>query len=239
MKIISIDASTEACSTALYTKDNIFLRHQVSPKQHSKLLLNMLDDLVKEAKTSLLEIDAFAYGNGPGSFTGLRIAASIAQGLAFAADKPIVTISTLQALAQLAWRRFGYSRVFAAIDARMHEVYFGFYALDKDDIMQNCTLDQISSPQLFTNLSADILTQTWYGVGSGVANYQELLARSLPCVEISEPILYPSALEISILASHKFIQCGGVPPEQALPVYLRNKVAEKQANLKQGKVIKK
>lgn len=111
------------------------------PKQHSKLLLNMVDELIKEAKINLTEVDAFTYGSGPGSFTGLRIAASIVQGLAFGTGKNVVCVSTLQALAQSAWRRFGYTNVFAAIDARMHEVYFAFYALDKNNIMQNVTPD--------------------------------------------------------------------------------------------------
>jgi tRNA threonylcarbamoyladenosine biosynthesis protein TsaB len=239
MNILSIEASTESCSAAFYTDDQIFVRHQIAPREHSKLLLNMVDELLKEAKINIQEVDAFAYGMGPGSFTGLRIAASIVQGLAFGTNKKIIPISTLQALAQAAWRRFGFPQIFAALDARMQEIYFGFYELDNNDIMQKVIPEQLSSPTFFVDLPAKILTETWHGVGAGVVAYREILTQSLPGVVIGDPLLYPSALEIVILASKVYLEQGGKPAEEAIPVYLRNKITEKQATVTQGKIIKK
>lgn len=239
MNILSIESSTESCSAAFYTDVQIFVRHQIAPREHSKLLLNMVDELLKEAKVGIQEIDAFAYAMGPGSFTGLRIAASIVQGLAFATNKQVIPISTLRTLAQTAWRRFGFSQVFAALDARMQEIYYGFYELDDNNIMQSVIAEQLSSPGFFADLPVKVLTETWQAVGPGVVAYREMLAQSLPCVVIEEPLLYPSALEVAILASKDYVQYGGKPAAQAIPVYLRNKVAEKQANMAHGKVIKK
>ncbi len=244
MNILSVDASTESCSAALYTDAHIFVRHQIAPREHSKLLLNMIDELLKEAEVCVQDIDTFAYGMGPGSFTGLRIAASVVQGLAFGTNKMVIPISTLQALALAAWKRFGYTQVFAALDARMQEIYFGFYELDDNNIMQNVMIDSMSSPNLFTDLSPEILAKNWCGVGAGVTVYHELLKKSLPCIEIHESLLYPSALEIAILAHAALMKNSGVPAAHAIPVYLRNKITErqiteKQVNLTQGKVTKK
>ena len=242
MNILSVEASSEFCSAALYTDEHIYLRQQMAPQQHAKLLLNMIDELLTEANLNLAHMDAFAYGHGPGSFTGLRIAASIVQGLAFGVNKVVVPVSTLQAIAQAAWKRHGVTQVFAAIDARMQEIYYGFYLLDHNEIMRNVVPDQMTTPNVFTELEAEILAETWHAVGSGVVAYQELLGQSLPCLVINEPLLYPSALEVAILANHQLLQTGGMAAELAMPVYLRNKVTDKHANLtnlKKGKVIKK
>ena len=226
MNILSVEASTESCSAALYTDEHIFLKQQIAPREHSKLLLNMIDEILKEAKINMPDINAFAYGVGPGSFTGLRIAASIVQGLAFGMNKMVVPVSTLQALAQAAWKRFGMTQVFAALDARMNEIYFGFYELDNDNIMQSVRPDDMSSPSLFAGLPLEIVAKTWSGIGAGVETYHELL-------------LYPSALEVAIIASKAFTKDGGVVAEHAMPIYIRNKITEKQVNLTQEKVIKK
>lgn len=239
MNILSVEASTESCSAALYTDEHIFLKHQIAPREHSKLLLNMIDEILTEAKISLSDIDAFAYGVGPGSFTGLRIAASIVQGLAFGMNKMVVPVSTLQALAQAAWKRFNMPQVFAALDARMNEIYFGFYELDDNNIMQSVRPDNMSSPSFFAGLPLEIVAKTWNGIGAGVEAYQALLRKSLPCVVINESLLYPSALEVAIIASKVFANKGGMPAEYAMPIYIRNKITEKQVNLTPGKVTKK
>lgn len=240
MNILSVEASTELCSAALYTDDNIFLRHQLAPKEHSKLLLNMVDELLQEATIGLAELNAFAYGMGPGSFTGLRIAASIVQGLAFGTNKQVIPISTLQALAQAAWRRFGYSQVFAALDARMQELYFGFYQLDANEIMQNLAVDEVGGiAEVLGNLPEEISNKTWYGVGSGVMAYSAILQKNLPYIEQQQELLYPSALEIAILASKFYAINGGKAAEAAVPVYVRNKITEKQGNMVSEQLFKK
>lgn len=239
MNILSIETSTESCSAAFCTEKKLLVRHQVAPREHSKLLLKMVDELLKEANLSISQVDAFAYGMGPGSFTGLRIATSIVQGLSYGTHKQVIPISTLQALAQAAWRRFGYTKVFAALDARMDEIYYGFYALDNDDIMQNIDTDRLSSPKYFDSLPQNVAANKWQGVGSGMVVYHELLQQSLPCVTMQEALMYPSALEIAIIANSIYSKDGGKSPTSAIPVYLRNKVTEKPSNTIEGAVFKK
>jgi tRNA threonylcarbamoyladenosine biosynthesis protein TsaB len=238
MNILSVEASTESCSAALYTEERIFVRHQIAPCEHSKLLLNMIDELLKEANLTVQALAAFAYGAGPGSFTGLRIAASMVQGLAFGVNKMVVPISTLQAMAQAAWQRFHYTSVFAALDARMGEIYYGFYELDPNNIMQSVSPDEIGAPNLLVALPKKISEKKWHGVGSGVAVYHEFFLKNLAWLELKETLLYPSALEVAILAQKVLSQNQGLAPETAIPVYLRNKVINKPNNLVKG-IIKK
>ncbi len=128
MKILAIDTATEACSAALLiigeTGDTeISSRYQLAPREHSRLILKMIDELLTEADVPVSSVDAIAFGQGPGSFMGLRIAAGVVQGIAFAHDIPVVPVSTLKAIAQRAYEETGSAHVLATIDARMDEVY--------------------------------------------------------------------------------------------------------------------
>ncbi|HAS63934.1 MAG TPA: tRNA (adenosine(37)-N6)-threonylcarbamoyltransferase complex dimerization subunit type 1 TsaB, partial [Vibrio sp.] len=126
-KILALDTATENCSVALLVNDQVYVRSEVAPRDHTKKILPMVDEVLKEAGVTLAELDALAFGRGPGSFTGVRIGIGIAQGLAFGADLPMIAVSTLEAMAQGSYRVSGATEVAAAIDARMSEVYWGRY----------------------------------------------------------------------------------------------------------------
>ena len=126
-RILAIETATEACSAALYVDGEVSERFQLAPREHALLILPMIDALLVDAGMSLGALDAVAYGRGPGSFTGVRIAASVAQGVAFAADLPVVAVSTLASLALGAMSATGQHSVMSALDARMNEVYWGLY----------------------------------------------------------------------------------------------------------------
>ena len=130
MKILAIDTATDACSVALHLDGDYREIHELAPRRHAEILLPRIRTLLSEAALSLRDLDALAFGRGPGAFTGVRIATGVIQGLAFGADLPVVPISSLHALAQGAWRERGEGNVLAAFDARMGEVYWGAYRLD-------------------------------------------------------------------------------------------------------------
>ena len=131
MKILAIETSTEACSAALLTDNQLFSRFELAPREHTKLIIPMMDELLAEAEINLKAIDAIAFGQGPGAFTGLRIATGVAQGVALAIDKPLIGISTLEALAwQVRTEANNGQKIIAALDARMGELYWAIYQKD-------------------------------------------------------------------------------------------------------------
>src|SRR5690554_5943555 len=129
MKLLAIDTATEACSVALLVDGQTFDRYAVIPRLHARQVLPMVQQVLDEAGTALAAVDAIAFGQGPGAFTGLRIAAGVVQGLAFALDKPVLPVSSLAAIAQRVWREQQAGQVAVAIDARMDEVYWGCYVM--------------------------------------------------------------------------------------------------------------
>lgn len=213
MKLLAIDTATEACSCALYIDGEIQQRTQIAPRQHTDLILPMADELLKEANLKPNQLDGLAFGRGPGSFTGVRIACGVIQGIAFAADLSVAPISCLAALAQAAYIETGNEKVVAAIDARMEEVYWASYIADSEGIMQLYDSEKVSKP----NLVKIPDNGQWYGVGSGWAKLDNLL-------QIYAVDKYPQAAAIIPLALSAFKKGNVVSAEQALPVYLRNKV---------------
>jgi tRNA threonylcarbamoyladenosine biosynthesis protein TsaB len=125
--ILSFDTSTESCTAALQANGMIYSKHSVEPRRHNELLLPMIDCLMKEVGISFNQLDAIAFGMGPGSFVGVRIAVSVAQGLAFASNKPVIALSSLQIMAQTALRESDISQAQLVIDARMSQAYVGLY----------------------------------------------------------------------------------------------------------------
>lgn len=217
-RILAVDTSTPACSAALLINHELQERYAVKPQQHTRLILPMIDELLAEANINLQQLDAIAFGCGPGSFTGLRIGAGVVQGIAFAADLPVIPISTLRALAQGAYRSLGWNKVITALDARMSELYWASFQLDDHNMQpveteQLCSLAKIPLPA----------ERGWYGVGDGWLNFTEVLKSQLgdKLIEIN-PDFYPHAQDIASLASIAFQQGKTVTAEQALPVYLRD-----------------
>lgn len=220
MNIIALDTSTEYCSLALWLKGNIISKEVLAGQRHSELLLPMLQTMLIEASIPLNQIDGVAFGAGPGSFTGLRIACGIAQGLAFAQNVPIVGISTLEALAQ----QVNTSKVLAALDARMGELYFAAYEKTATG------WHNVHAPQLCRPETAPIVHgKGWVGCGSGFDLYPSNLSKHYS--DHLQQIMtgcYPHAREIAQLAAVKFAKGEGKAAEEALPVYIRNKVALKE-----------
>lgn len=226
MKLLAIDAATEACSVALSVDGEIRQRHVVSPRGHAQRLLGMVDALLAEAGLSLKSLDAIAFDRGPGSFTGVRVGTSVTQGLAFGADLPVVPVSSLAILAQGAWQQTGQTRVLSVIDARMGEVYWGDYA-QQQGIMVLQGAEQVSSAAAVTPPDSD-----WYGAGSGWQTYQTILQAAIPqgCNGV-DPACLPHARDMLALAETYFARHDYVSAAQALPTYLRNKVANKQSEV--------
>ncbi len=225
MKLLAIDTATEACSVALLLDGAVHERYRLAPREHAALVLPMVEELLGEAGISLRQLDALAVGRGPGSFTGVRIAVSVAQGLAFAAERPLVPVSTLAALAQGAWREFGWTQVAAAIDARMEEVYWGSYRL-RDGVMVADAEEGVYAPA-----ATPLLPQAGYcGVGSGWDSYGEpLRQRHAATIERWQGERFPRAGDVAVLGAAAFAAGAALPPAQVLPVYLRDQVAHKRA----------
>ncbi|SFL89686.1 tRNA (adenosine(37)-N6)-threonylcarbamoyltransferase complex dimerization subunit type 1 TsaB [Nitrosomonas communis] len=221
MKILALDTSTEYCSLALWLDGNMLCKEVLAGQKHTELLLPMLQEMLAKSGLALTQLDGFAFGAGPGSFTGLRIACGIVQGLALATDLPIIGISTLEAMAQ----RIGTSHVMAALDARMGEIYYAAYTqtVDSWSIIQAPIL---CLPQHIPQLPGE---RCWVGCGSGFDQHHELLSHlysnSLCRIEQG---CYPHAQEIAQLAAPKLMKGLGIAAEEAAPVYIRNKVALKE-----------
>jgi tRNA threonylcarbamoyladenosine biosynthesis protein TsaB len=224
MKLLAIETATEACSAALLIDDQIELRYAIKPRGHSELILGMMDELLAQAGLKPNQLDAMAFGRGPGSFTGVRIATGIVQGAAFAADLPVVPVSTLAALAQRAYRQKGEPNLLPAYDARMGELYWAAYRVGEDGLVRLVVEEEVA-PAERVRLP---LEHDWYGVGSGWAAAGEVLAGRLGDDLLGyQAEMFCSAHDVAQLAAAALQQGLAVPAEQALPVYLRNQVAQK------------
>ncbi|MCB1761096.1 MAG: tRNA (adenosine(37)-N6)-threonylcarbamoyltransferase complex dimerization subunit type 1 TsaB [Gammaproteobacteria bacterium] len=225
MKLLAIETATEACSAALLLDGEIALRYRVEPRRHSELLLPMMEELLAAAELSLGALDALAFGRGPGSFTGVRIATGVVQGAAFAADLPVVPVSTLAALAQRRHRECGEDRLLPAYDARMGELYWGCYRVGSDGLVQAVGEELVIAPEQIELPDED---GGWFGLGSGWASYgEQLMLRLAPEVAGFDGELLCSAQDVALLGAAGFAAGAAVPAEQALPVYLRDRVAKK------------
>ncbi|PTN10886.1 tRNA (adenosine(37)-N6)-threonylcarbamoyltransferase complex dimerization subunit type 1 TsaB [Nitrosomonas aestuarii] len=221
MKILAFDTSTEYCSVALYLDGETGKTETLAGHRHSELLLPMIREILNKGRLELTDIDGLAFGAGPGSFTGLRIACGVAQGLAFAASLPVIGISTLQAIAH----QNTHDKIIVAIDARMGEIYHAAY------IRQENNWHTVSKPILCQPQHAPALPGSqWIGCGSGFDIYDRILSEcyNQNLIKINYTC-YPHAQEIAQLAAAKGISDFHTDPAQAAPVYLRNKVALKES----------
>ena len=220
MKLLALETATEACSVALAVGDDCRARFEVAPRKHTGLVLPMVDALLAEAGLRTRELDAIAFGRGPGAFTGVRIAVAVAQGLAFAHDLPVIPISTLAALAQAAAGVSGYAA--PAFDARMGEVYWGLYQRDERGLMRGLIADRVGPPGAVAVDAAG----PWYGLGSGWRTYaDELRGRFGARLMGVDAEALPSAGGVLLLARPAWLAGEALPVEEARPVYLRNRVA--------------
>ncbi|MFA5676850.1 MAG: tRNA (adenosine(37)-N6)-threonylcarbamoyltransferase complex dimerization subunit type 1 TsaB [Pseudomonas sp.] len=215
--LLALDTATEACSAALLHKGQVYQRAEVIPRLHAQRLLPMIDEVLSEAGISLSAVDALVFGRGPGAFTGVRIATGMVQGLAFAADKPVIGISNLAALAQRAWREHGVEQVCAAIDARMDEVYWGCYQL-QDGVMTLVGEESVCAPEL-VSLAAPLDNPA--GAGTGWQYAERLAVKA----SANWPQMLPDAVDLLSLAQPAFQAGQMLDAADAQPVYLRDKVA--------------
>ena len=221
MKLLALDTATEACSVALNLDGKVIEHFELIPRRHSRELLPMVEGLLEKADVSLKELDALAFGRGPGAFTGLRVATAMVQGLAFAVDLPVVPVSTLAALAQQGLREQGAKQVLSAIDARMGEVYWGAF-VEQDGLMKPVQQETVIAPDQVEVLAE---AEEWFGMGTGWAFREQMAAEVSDCVVET----YPHACDIALLAAAELEAGNAVPAEQAMPVYLRDKVALKKS----------
>jgi len=222
MKILAVDTATEACSAALYIDGEIQERFEIAPREHAKLLLPMVDCLMAEAELRPQQLDAIAFGCGPGSFTGVRIATGVMQGIAYGADLPVVPVSTLAAISQSCLLKTTQDIIFTAVDARMNEIYWAVYQRDTEGFAQLLGQEQVQAAS-----DVDALQMTGYGIGSGWLTYVPVLTEKLASQLLGFDADYlPHASEIALLGAVGMQREQAVPVEQAMPVYLRNKVAK-------------
>jgi tRNA threonylcarbamoyladenosine biosynthesis protein TsaB len=238
MKLLAIDATEAACSAALLDGEHTLERCITTARQHNEHLLPMLQDLLSEASLSLSQLDGIAFACGPGSFTGVRIATAVAQGIALASDLPVVSVSSLRALAQGTARQQQAHQVLAGFDARMNEVYWGAYQLNAKGMMQIQGIESLSSPNTLTIPSlikgSDLFFsqsdnfKNWHGAGSAWASYSNILQSQLdPYVCAIHPSAIVQAQDVAYLAAADLTDGRYITAEQAAPVYLRNQVAKK------------
>ncbi|KPJ95186.1 MAG: tRNA threonylcarbamoyladenosine biosynthesis protein TsaB [Gammaproteobacteria bacterium SG8_11] len=220
MKILALDTSTEACSAALLIDSNLTQRYQVAPREHGALILPMIEELLSEAGLAPTQLDALAFGRGPGAFVGVRIAAGVAQGIAFAADLPVVPVSSLAALAQ----GVAHDHIYSAIDARMNEVYWGAYRKNSEGVVELLGEEIVCPPQSVSAMMEN--EQHWYGVGTGWGTYSEILQQQVKIVAYEDNV-YPQAKHIAQIARQEYLRGQTVDAVNAMPTYLRNNVAKK------------
>jgi tRNA threonylcarbamoyladenosine biosynthesis protein TsaB len=227
MNLLVIDTATEACSVALEIDGELFHRFEICPQQHSQRLLPMIDEVLTQANISLDQLDYLGFGRGPGSFTGVRIATSMSQGLALGTGLPVVGVSTLAAMAQQALEQGQGQYVFSAIDARMSEVYFARYEA-QNGVANLVDDEQVLPPEEACKLLAfDGVAQ---GVGTGWAAYPQLMTElaAQDRLIISEDILYPDARFMLPLVKQGIERGQAQEVGEIQPVYLRDKVTWKK-----------
>ncbi|MBK0000166.1 tRNA (adenosine(37)-N6)-threonylcarbamoyltransferase complex dimerization subunit type 1 TsaB [Erwinia sp. S38] len=225
-RILAIDTATEACSVALLNNQQRLAHFELCPREHTQRILPMVQDILQQGGVALKDLDALAFGRGPGSFTGVRIGIGIAQGLSLGAELPLIGVSTLKTMAQGAWRLSGATRVLAAIDARMGEVYWAEYQRDEQGIWRGEESEAVLSPQAASERMA-ALSGEWSCVGTGWKAWPELVENSQLVLTVSEVEL-PAAEDMLILASQALAAGETVAPEHAEPTYLRNEVTWKK-----------
>ena len=225
MRILALDTATENCSAALLTDGRLSARERLLERGHAECILGMIDEVLAEAGAELAGLTAIAYGRGPGAFTGVRLAASVTQGLAYGAGIPVVPVSDLAAVAQrVLMDHAATERVLICNDARMREVYWGCFGRSAAGLASPAGGERVSKPE------AVALPPDWgnargvRGAGTGFAAYPQLRAAFSGMLSAIDEV-HPRATEIALLAAAEVAAGRTLDPEQALPVYLRDDVA--------------
>ena len=227
MHFAAIETATEWCSVAVWRDGEILALERRAGNRQGEFVLPMLETLFRRANLGMADLDAIAFGAGPGAFTGLRIACGVAQGLAFARDLPVIGVSTLEATAE----ESGATRAVVALDARMHEVYYSAYEKRADGwhavLPESCAApDAVEIPP----------GSGWLGCGSGFAVYAEKIEPRLRGVLVRiAPEVRPSAAAVARLAAPRLAAGEGGDAALATPHYIRDKVALTTSERGKGK----
>ncbi|HWZ48686.1 MAG TPA: tRNA (adenosine(37)-N6)-threonylcarbamoyltransferase complex dimerization subunit type 1 TsaB [Herbaspirillum sp.] len=215
--ILAIETSTEIASAALLNGANLLYRESAGVHTHSESILPMVQALLHEAGITLAQCDAIAFGVGPGSFTGVRTACGVVQGLAFGADLPVVPVVTLEAMAQGCYESCGAQNVLAVLDARMGEVYWAQYRY-ADGAWEVVTAPTLSAAEAVLPVGEVV------ACGNGLTAYAAAFAGCALLIDL-QPLVMPSARQIAVVGRAAAAKGGSVPLDQAQPLYLRNKIA--------------
>ena len=232
LNLLALDTSTEHCSVALHANGNLYVRAAVTPREHSQKILGFVDEVLTEAGLSPKQLDGLVSGIGPGSFTGVRIGVSIAQGLAFSCDLPVYPVDTLQALAQQVIRHEPTANaVISAIDARMGEVYVATFSNQHGlavqlNAPQMAALQPLSQQSWWAHLIQT--AHTLHGAGTGWSSYAAQLDPEQQ-IQVCEAALLPHAQDMLRLAQAAIAkQSKPLSAAELQPLYVRNEVAWKK-----------
>ena len=224
MNLLALDTSSNACSVAVQVGDKFTNCHVIKPREHTAILIPMIEETLRDAKVALDDLDGIVLGNGPGSFIGMRIAASVVQGIAFAAGLKVIPVSSLAAVAAESFTNHDDKRVIVTQDARMDEVYLAVYARDADGLPEaegDTYLHRVSEC-----ISSDVETGL-LAAGAGWQRYPELLVANEKFVTGTSDILYPNARYLLGLGVRDWGIGLAISPDRVVPEYVRMKVAEK------------
>ena len=230
MRLLALDTSSPACSAALQVDDSVFVRHVVKAREHTRLTAPMIESLLAEAELRLDALDAVVLGNGPGSFIGMRIAASVAQGLAFAAGKKIVPVSSMAAVAAEVIHEHGASEVVVAQDAHMNEVYLGIYASSDAGLPELAVAERLHGQTVVEELDG-VAAGTRLAAGFGWQRYPALLQANREHLDDLATVLHPSARYLLGLGARGLRAGDAIDPQHVVPAYLRQKVVEKPVTM--------
>jgi tRNA threonylcarbamoyladenosine biosynthesis protein TsaB len=222
VKLLAFDTSTSTCTVAICDNSKVIQSNQDAPRQHGKLLLPMIHSLLFDIQLQIEQIDAIIYGAGPGSYTGVRIASSTCQALAYALNKPVIQFSSLLILAQTAWHRLQWQKVIVLQDARMGQLYCACYSLQEgymQPLHADCLLTVEESVTFIYHHTAKEKNR-WYGVGNG----WELLPPPIWPVKGQvhfDSLLTPDASAMIELGKEQYSKGHVISPDEAQPIYLR------------------
>jgi tRNA threonylcarbamoyladenosine biosynthesis protein TsaB len=226
MKLLALDTSSIACTVAVQHDKKIVEKHEEQPREHTRILIPMIRSALDECGISPADLDAIVLGNGPGSFIGMRIAASVAQGIAYSSGVSIVPVSSMAAVAAEVIAEHAAAEVVVTQDAHMHETYLGIYRRDADGLPAEVVPERLCAQGPIAELGSE------YGgrriaAGAGWGRYPDLLAQNRDRIDVVSGVMYPRARFVLLLGEAALDKGAAVLPQQVSPAYLRQKVAEK------------